>query len=192
MLAADVVKDYTQTVMLPGDTLLSTLEELFAPLVARGQREVEAEGVAADHIRVERFIDMRYQGQSYELTVPFSKRLASDFHDLHKSTYGYAREEALLTLVNLRVRAVGKTDPPELHPHPMEGEDAQSALLEARPVLFENGERQTPFYRAEALRPGNLIAGPAVIVRADTTVLLNPTDSARVDGYGNLWIEVGE
>ena len=94
MLAADVVKDYTRTVMLPGDTSLSTLEGLFAPLSARGQREVEAEGVTAEHIHVERFIDMRYQGQSYELTVPFSERLAEDFHGLHNATYGYAREEA--------------------------------------------------------------------------------------------------
>ena len=191
MLAADVVKDYTRTVMLPGDTPLVTLEELFAPLTARGQREVEAEGVAADRTCVERFIDMRYHGQSYELTIPFSERLASDFHDLHKSTYGYSREEAPLVFVNLRVRAVGHTDPPELRPQPLQGENALAALLETRPVLFEEGEHATPFYRAEALRPGNVIAGPAVVVRADTTVLLSPTDSARVDGYGNLLIEVG-
>jgi N-methylhydantoinase A len=192
MLAADVVKDYTQTVMLPGDTSLSILEGLFAPLSARGQREVEAERVAVDHIHVERFIDMRYQGQSYELTVPFSERLAANFHDLHKSTYGYARDQASVELVNLRVRAVGYTDPPELFEQPLEGENTVTACIETRPVLFEDGEHATPFYRAEALRPGNLIAGPAVVVRADTTMLLGPSDSARVDGYENLLIEVGQ
>jgi N-methylhydantoinase A len=192
MLAADVVKDYTQTVMLPGDTPLPALEDLFAPLAARGESEVEAEGVAADRIRVERFIDMRYQGQPYELTVPFSERLTDDFHNTHKATFGYSREDASLTLVNLRVRAVGHADPPQLHPQPLEGEDAGAALLETRLVLFEDGEHATPFYRAEALRPGNLITGPAVIVRADTTVLLGPSDSSRMDGFGNLWIEAGQ
>lgn len=191
MLAADVVKDYTRTVMLPGDTPRSTLEGLFAPLTARGQREVEAEGVAADHTLVERFIDMRYQGQSYELTIPFSERLASDFHDLHESTYGYSRQEAPLVFVNLRVRAVGRTDPPEWRPQPLEGENAQAAWIETRLVQFEEGEHATPFYRAERLRPGNFISGPAVVVRADTTVLLGPSDSARVDGYGHLLIRVG-
>jgi len=191
MLAADVVKDYTQTVMLPGDIPLSMLEDLFAPLSTRGQREVEAEGVAAEQIHVERFIDTRYHGQSYELMVPFTERLALDFHDLHKSTYGYSREDAPIVFVNLRVRAVGFTDPPELRPQPQEGKDAQAALLDTRPVLFDDGERRTLFYRAEALRPGNFISGPAVVVRADTTVLLGPTDSACVDGFSNLWIEVG-
>lgn len=191
MLAADVVKDYTQTIMLPGDTPLITLEELFAPLTLRGQREVEAEGVAADHIRMERFIDTRYHGQSYELTVPFSERLTIDFHNLHKSTYGYSREDAPLVFVNLRVRAVSRSDSPEMHPQPQEGEDAQAALIDTRPVLFEQGELPTRFYRAESLRPGNVLAGPVVVVRTDTTVLLSPTDSARVDGYGNLLIVVG-
>jgi N-methylhydantoinase A len=191
MLAADVVKDYTQTVMLQDDTPLIALEELFAPLTLRGQRELEAEGVSADHIRLERFIDARYHGQSYELTVPFSERLTIDFHDLHKSTYGYSREDAPLMFVNLRVRAVGRSDPPEMHQQPQEGEDAQAALIDTRPVLFEQGELPTRFYRAESLRPGNVLAAPAVVVRTDTTVLLSPTDSARVDGYGNLLIEVG-
>jgi N-methylhydantoinase A len=191
MLAADVVKDYTRTVMLPGDTPLSTLEGLFAPLTARGQHEVETEGVAAEHIHVERFIDTRYHGQSYELMVPFTEKLALDFHDLHKSTYGYSREDAPIVFVNLRVRAVGHTDPPELRAQPLEGESAEAAWIDTHPVLFEQGEHATPFYRAEALRPGNVIAGPAVVVRADTTVLLGPTDSARVDGFSNLWIEVG-
>jgi N-methylhydantoinase A len=191
MLAADVVKDYTRTVMLPGDTSHFALEELFAPWVDRGRREVEAEGVAVDHIRVERFIDMRYLGQSYELTIPFSENIVIGFHELHKTTYGYARNEGLLELVNLRVRAVGRTDPPELRAQPLEGESAEAALLDTRLVQFEDGERSTPFYRAEALRPGNVITGPAVVVRADTTVLLGPPDYARVDGYGNLLIEVG-
>jgi len=140
---------------------------------------------------VERFIDTRYHGQSYELMVPFTERLALDFHDLHKSTYGYSREDAPIVFVNMRVRAVGHTDPPELHAQPLEGESAEAAWIDTRPVLFEQGEHATPFYRAEALRPGNVIAGPAVVVRADTTVLLGPTDSARVDGFSNLWIEVG-
>jgi N-methylhydantoinase A len=190
MLAADVVKDYTQTVMLQDDTPLIALEELFAPLTLRGQRELEAEGVAADHVHVECFIDTRYRGQSYELTVPFSEQLASNFHNLHKAAYGYAREDALIELVNLRVRAVGHTNPPELREQPLEGENAETALIDTRPVLFEQGEHPTPFYLAETLHPGNVISGPAVFVRADTTVLLCPTDSARVDGYGNLLIEV--
>jgi len=192
MLAADVVKDYTRTVMLPGDTSHSALEKLFAPMTERGRCEVETEDVAVDHIRVERFIDMRYRGQSYELTIPFSERFATAFHDFHKTTYGYAREDAPLEIVNIRLRATGATEPPPLMAQPLGNEKATGALLETRPVLFDGGNRPTPFYRAEALRPGNLIGGPAVVVRADTTVLIGVTDMAHVDGFGNLLIEVGK
>jgi len=192
MLAADVVKDYTMTVMLPGGTAFATLERLLAPLVERGQREVESEGVAAGNIQVERFLDIRYHGQSYELTVPFSERFTPAFHEIHKQAYGYAREEAPLEIVNIRVRGIGATEPPPLKARPLGDEHASGALLDTRPVLFEGGERPTPFYRAEALTPGNRIEGPAVIVRADTTVLIGVNDSLQVDGFGNFLIEVGK
>ncbi|MBI3760348.1 MAG: hydantoinase/oxoprolinase family protein, partial [Chloroflexi bacterium] len=71
MLAADVIKDYSQTVMLPGDTPLEALAARLSPLAERGMAEVMAEGVARDDIVVEQFLDIRYRGQSYELTVPF-------------------------------------------------------------------------------------------------------------------------
>jgi N-methylhydantoinase A len=69
MLAADVVKDYVQTVMQPGATPYSELETLMAPLIEQGRAEVLAEGAPAA-IMVEPLLDMRYQGQSYELTIP--------------------------------------------------------------------------------------------------------------------------
>ncbi len=192
MLAADVVKDYTRTVMLSGETPFATLVSLLAPFTARGRQEVESEGIPPDRSRVERFLDMRYRGQSYELTIPFSEQFAAAFHDFHKTTYGYAREDAPLEIVNIRVRAIGATEPPPLLTQPLGDEDAAGALLETRPVIFKGGKLPTQFYRAEALRPGHRLPGPAIVVRVDTTVLIGVTDVARVDGFGNLLIEVGK
>jgi N-methylhydantoinase A len=192
MLAANVVKDYNRTVMLSGEAPLDALEDLFTPLAARAFQEVQSEGVPVDRIRVERFLDMRYRGQSYELTIPFIEKFASAFHDFHKMTYGYSSEAAKLEIVNIRVRGIGVTEPPPLRTQPLGNEDPADALLETRPVIFDGGERSTPFYRAEALRPGNRIPGPAVVVRTDTTVLIGVTDMARVDGFENLVIEVGK
>jgi N-methylhydantoinase A len=59
-------------------------------------------------------------------------------------------------------------------------------------VVFGSGSLDTPFYRAELLKPGNRLTGPVVVVRSDTTVLLGPTDRTEVDEYGNLVIEVGK
>ena len=189
MLAAEVIKDYTQTVMLPGDTPLPEIAARFAPLEQRGLDEVQAEGIPAGQIRLERFLDMRCRGQSYELSVPLlGEDFITGFHDLHQQAYGYARPQAALEIVTLRLRAVGAVRPPVLQPLPDAGPDPAPALLEHRPVIFPNGALRLPFYRGEALQPGNQIAGPAAVVRSDTTLLLGPGDHTSVDAFGNLLV----
>jgi N-methylhydantoinase A len=213
MLAADVVKDYTQTVMLPGDTPLGEIAAGLAPLAQRGLQEVREEGLPEADILVERLVDMRYVGQSYELTVPWlldGENIQADFQRLHQHSYGYAHPGAPVEIVNLRARATGKSQKPALPGAALEGMDPAKALLGHRPVV---GHRQAmtghsqattrgggpagsnepaslPFYRYEALRPGNLIQGPAVVVRADTTILIGAGDRARVDAYSNLLIDI--
>jgi N-methylhydantoinase A len=190
MLAADVVKDYTQTVMFPGDTPVNQVSQRLDPLAERGIREIKAEGILPQDIHIERFLDMRYQGQSYELTLPFSERVFEEFHKQHNQVYGYNRPEAHLEIVNLRVRASGKVTAPGLSANPRTSIDPSPALLEYREVVFETVNQSLPFYRGEALLPGNHISGPALVVRADTTILIGPADSADVDGYGNLMISI--
>lgn len=190
MLAADVVKDYTQTVMLPGDTPVSELASQLEPLAERGLAEVRKEKVAVRNIHIQRYLDMRYRGQSYELIVPFSETVYQEFHRQHQHAYGYANEAAPVEVVNLRLRAIGQVTPPLLQKHPLQGLDPRPAYLESRGVVFASGSTETPFYRAELLKPGNHLTGPAVVVRADTTILLGPADLAEVDEYGNLVIKV--
>jgi N-methylhydantoinase A len=190
MLAAEVVKDYTQTIMRSGDTPAQTLAALLDSLAARGLLEVESEGVSAAKIRVERSLDLRYRGQSYELTVPFGEDFTTTFHAMHEKTYGYDRPGVPLEIVNLRVRVIGETEPPLREPETEGDADPAAAYLLARPVVFADGAHLTPFFRAEALRPGNVLIGPAIIVRSDTTVLIGLGDNAHVDGFGNLAIEI--
>jgi N-methylhydantoinase A len=194
MLAADVVKDYTQTVMLPGHTPAGEVAARLAPLAERGLREVQAEGVPAGEIQVERMLDMRYQGQSYELTLPFSEDFPADFHSLHQRTYGYERPEAPVEIVNLRLRATGRVSPPVLPTLPTAGPDPALAFMERRPAVVDPHGRpsEIPFYRGEALRPGNRLAGPAIILRLDTTILLGPTDQASIDTFGNFLVTIGQ
>jgi len=192
MLSADVVKDYTQTIMLPGHTSLVELERLMQPLSVRGQSEVHAEGIPIDDIRLEPFLDMRYAGQSYELITPFHAGFMSEFHKLHQRVYGYAHPEAAVEIVNLRLRAVGKITPPPLLARPMHPPQPEHARIDTRPVVFAEDIYQVPLYRAESLMPGNQLVGPALVVRSDTTLLLGLTDTASVDAFDNILIQVGK
>jgi N-methylhydantoinase A len=190
MLAAEVVKDYIQTVMLPGNTSVADLAARLEPLAQRGRDEVRTEGVAETDIRLEPFLDMRYHGQSYELIVPFSETIYADFHALHERQYGYANRNGSVEVVNLRLRAIGRVAAPPIHRQALGDENPSQAFLESREVVFAGGPCLTPLYRAEMLHSANLIEGPAVIVRSDTTILVCPGDMATVDAYGNLIIEV--
>ncbi len=190
MLAADVVKDYSQTIMLPGSTSLEELSSRFEPLIRRGKEEILREGVPEADLRIEPCLDMRYKGQSFELIVPFGDAFIEDFHELHEKQYGYARKEAPVEIVNLRLRVLGKMEPPPIPKNDQEDPDPSPAFMESRQVIFNDGARATNLYRAEKLKPGNRIIGPAVVIRSDTTILVCPDDCAIVDAWNNLIIEV--
>lgn len=196
MLAANVVKDYSQTVMLSGNTHLTEVKARLHPLIERGNREIQAEGFTNKVIKIEKFLDMRYLGQSYELTVPFddgspeSLNFSDRFHQEHLRTYGYQRPEAKLEIVNIRLRATGMVVPPNIEPKPLSTPDPSAAFINTQPVIFPTGTQEIPFYKGELLNPGNVIPGPAVIVRNDTTILLEYGNVGKIDPFENLVIDV--
>lgn len=190
MLAADIVKDYSQTVMQSGDVAYDSIAAMLAPLVAQGQADLQAEGVAEADMQLERWLDMRYRGQSYELRVPFSPDFAATFHAAHESTYGYNIPGAPLELVNVRVRAIGRVSPPDLRPAEMGPPDAAAALFDRRPVVTAQGLQDIPFYHGHALQPGHRVDGPALVVHPDTTIFIEAGDQLHLDAYRNIIITV--
>ena len=99
MVMADVVKDYTQTVMVPGETPPAELAARLRPLMARAAAELRAEGVDGDQMVIEPALDVRYEGQSYELPVPFGRNALERFHVAHEQLYGYADRGAPVEVV---------------------------------------------------------------------------------------------
>lgn len=192
MLAADVVKDYVQTVMLPGDVPRSRLEHHFEQLAKRGHRELQAERVPREQIELHRELDMRYVGQSYELSIPFSndENVADSFHLAHYQAYGHNDVAAAVEIVNVRLRAIGRVPQPTLTKAPIGSSDAPNAYIDDRRVVVGNQLVEIPFYNGAHLRPGDEIDGPAVIVYTDTTAFLAAGDHAHVDAGGNLIIRI--
>ena len=190
MLMADVVKDYSQTVMLPGNTPISNLQFQFSNLLTRARANLLAESISEDLIALYPQLDVRFRGQSYELTIPFTETWQDTFDETYRATYGYAPMDGELEIVNLRVHAVGRVPSPEIKPAPRGGSDPAPALLGTRAVYLDPAPRQIPVYDGERLTPGNQIPGPALVIRPDTTILLSPSDLAEVDSYHNLLIQI--
>ena len=163
MLAADVIKDYSKTVMLPGNTPSTRISEILQPLKNKGWEEIKREGFSDERIRIESKIDMRYSGQSYELSInypdpPISAiELEYRFNQEHYDTYGYQRPQVDLEIVNIRVRAVGMVNSPELLTQDLGSPDPVQAFIENREVTLPSGLEMIPFYRWEQFMPGESI-----------------------------------
>jgi N-methylhydantoinase A len=194
MLAANVVKDYSQTVMLPGNVPPAKISALLAMFETSARRDLLAEGVPPQAVELLPLLDMRYRGQSYELTIHWqhpNEDFLAAFHTAHHTAYGYSLPAVPVEIVNLRLHAVGKMEPIPLPAHPPAGPDPQPALIGYESVFFSNRIAQSiPVYRGKALLPGNQLAGPALVVRSDTTILLGENDTGWVDPFLNLNINI--
>ena len=191
MLAADLVLDYVRTVMLSDTTPIELIQSLFEPLIRQGETEILGQGIDRRNLTIQLYVDARYQGQSYELTIPFSDQWVGEFHRSHQNTYGYSSLETNLELVNLRVKAIGHTPHPILPWRPDCGVNPDKAFITHRTIINQHKSQSIPCFRHENLEPGNIIQGPAMIVRPDTTLLIDEDDCLHVDGYNNLWIDIG-
>jgi N-methylhydantoinase A len=202
MLVAAPAKDYSQTVMREiGDSGLEIGDWLriqFEPLELRALAEIAAEGHDPTTITLQHSLDMRYTGQSHELTIPYEisnlqspisssqSPISNLFHTAHETRYGYQQPDAAVEIVTLRLSAVAPVTPPQLPQPPPGDADAGAALIGKKSVWFEQRLLPTRLYQREKLRPGNRFVGPAVVFQYDTTTVIPPAWEAVVDSFSNL------
>ncbi len=193
MLHADVVKDFSATVMLSSDTTdIFELAGAFTDLEAKAREGMAGEGVAGDTVVLERQLDMRYRGQSHELPIRFVADPYSAFHNRHEAVFGFKDPKAVVEVVTLRIRARGVTDkPPFEEATHLVAAAPEAARLGERPLVWRGREIAAQWYDREALLPGNHLLGPALIAEASATTFLPPKAEATVDGFGNLVIATG-
>ena len=139
-------------------------------------------------------LDLRYVGQSHELTVDAqpgdgAAEIAAAFHAAHAARYGYARPEAAVELVTLRLSAVAAHKPPPLLQETSGPTDASAARLGMVEIWFADGVHDTALYERDRLRAGHRFDGPAVVYQYDTTTLVPPGWLAWVDERHNLILE---
>ncbi|MBI9110746.1 hydantoinase/oxoprolinase family protein [Maridesulfovibrio ferrireducens] len=192
MVMADVIKDYSLTVMRnQHNTTADDLENLFAPLEDQGRAALEDEGFASQDITVERFLDMRYQGQSFEIIVPFDVDWIEEFSQLHEHNYGYRNDAKTVEIVNIRLRTRGMPTKPEF-PEAAEltAKMPDDAVIGTTETVFDSIFMKTRILDREKLLPGNKIDGPAIIIEYSSTLVIPPFAKGEVDAYGNLIFDI--
>ncbi|MFN8527192.1 MAG: hydantoinase/oxoprolinase family protein [Anaerolineae bacterium] len=196
LLLADVTLDYSDHLRLDWlrtlgyEAVRAHIDRRFEHFTDLANDALEKQGIAPENREMNRFLDMRYEGQAYELTIPLSDTPFDDFHAAHERAYGHALRSRPVEIVNLRLSAVGRVEKPEFIPEPVQANDGSAALIGSRrvPLPTDGGiaEGDLRLYERERLTPGARITGAALIVQLDSTTYLPPRWSAEVDAYRNL------
>jgi len=190
MLLADIIKDYSLTVMQSEKTAnYQALLELFKFLEGRAKEELKAEGI--ENIHIERYIDARYKGQSFELMIPFDKDFVEKFHLEHKKVYGYENRNREVEIVNIRIRAIGEREKPVIEKaKEITDKIPEDALLDVRNVIFDGKVFKTNIFDRERLKAGNRIEGPAIIVEYSSTTVIPPFAEMYINEYKHMIIKI--
>jgi N-methylhydantoinase A len=198
-LRLDLVRSRIQ---LLDELTRSAIEHQFESMETEARAWLDRESVSSARRRLVRAFDMRYLGQNFELTVTAPEEpwgedlrgLRQAFFREHERVYGYTAADEAVQVVALRVTGLGDPEPlgrPELTR--AGGPAPDEARVGERAVYFEETRTfvPTPIYRRERLLAGHCLAGPAVVEQMDSTTVIPPGQTARVDGRGNLLIQVG-
>ena len=175
------------------------LNALVEELVGHCRGDLENDGVPPERQTFQRVAECRYHGQGFELRaeIPDGRladgdvgRIIESFHAQHRLDYGYAFDDAEVELITVRVIGTDRIEPLRLRPlERANGASYDAALLYSRQTTFDDGTTaDTPRYDRGQLRAGHRVAGPAVLIQHNSTVLVPPAYTAEVSEYGSLHV----
>ena len=200
LLMSDVKHDYVRSKLVGLEDLdLKEINNLFAQLIERAKADLHDEGFDDNEIKIEPYLDLRYAGQGYELTVPCTmpplkpedlKLMRRRFDTMHEQNSGHKAESEPVELVSLRLISLGLVPQAKLSPGKVTGRKVEQAKTGERKVFFgkEHGALTTQIYTREHLEPGHKLSGPAIVEQLDTTTVIQPEQEAAVDEYRNIII----
>ena len=200
LLMSDVKHDHVRSRLAPMQELRpDDLNSLFEELMGQARDGLREEGFSDSETVLTPFLDLRYAGQGYELTVPCPaaplderdmELVQERFHEVHEQHHGHKAESEPVELVSVRLVAEGRTPRARLSTFAPAGRSVAEARTGERRIFFgrELGFQPCPIYDRNRLEPGHELAGPAVVEQMDTTTVVHPEQRARVDDYKNLLI----
>ena len=200
--AADVLHIFEHTEIMPTPVGADRINRVLDALQSQAKKRMADEGIAAGRQRFEFSLDVRHKGQINEVEVllPWS-RLPADFElklrkmfvERYEQLYGRgsALAGAQLEFVVSRLRARALTPRPKLVFSKRSSKTmAKSAIRKRRDIYWPDlrKHRATPVFDGEKLISGNQVTGPAIVETADTTVVVHPGTTLRLDALGNFEI----
>jgi N-methylhydantoinase A len=198
LLVADVRRDLVRTRVATVETLRAAdIRDLLAELADEGRQELAAADFPPERRRFAASLDMRYSGQSFELSVPVAldiddmAGLVKAFEAIYVARYG-GTTTAPVEVVSYRVAAWGLSDKPELPPLDTAGRSLAAAAIGSRDVVFDGRSMPVPILDRERLPVGEPVAGPAIIEEEGSSTVVPPGWAATLDRIGCIVLRRGE
>ena len=193
ILWSDVVKDYSRTVLwrVSREIPYAKVNQEFAALGKAAVRDFASEHWEGTP-RFIRTVDLRYRGQGYELNLPLTRNLISEFEQEHRRRYGYTHAKREIEIVTLRLRAVVKSS--RSHATADAGRTARGKIgrtSAGEAVVFFDGHKvKATIYPREELSARKTFRGAAIVTEYSATTIVPPGKKFRIDDAGNLIIAV--
>ncbi len=197
-MVSDLRSDYARTCLQrPPHYRHDEMEEVFRELEANAEEWFSREGLQLKSRSTQRTASLRYQGQGFELTVPWlgqadeasTQACLQRFHALHRQLYTFAQEDAPVEIVTLGVTAVGTLERPRLPRLPRKT-SVKEAIVGLQPVFFQDGLRDCPVYDRRQFGASAELVGPGIVIQLDATTLVGPGQRLQVDEVGSMIIDL--
>jgi N-methylhydantoinase A len=198
--AADVLHIFEHTEIMQSPVDANRVNKIISSLESKAKQLMTDEGIAAGRQRFEFSLDVRHRGQINEVEVllPWARApshyepaLRKSFVEKYEKLYGRgsALPGAQLEIVVCRLRARALTPRPKLVKSRSSSKAIpQDAVRRPRLIQWSAAARKTPVYDGDKLAAGNVVRGPAIVETSDTTVVVQPGRTLRLDALGNFEI----
>jgi N-methylhydantoinase A len=199
-LCADILHVFEKSDLLSQPFDLEHINHTFSELESKGRKQLAEDGVDADRMVIQRFVEVKYRMQIHQLPVPVPtgqlneddlEHLVQRFEEIYESFYGKgsAYRQAGVEIGLFKINAIGEMVKPTI---PQQAQVKKEPLPGRRKIYWrDRGEAvDTPVYTGPELGPGHVVSGPAVVEFPETTIVVQPYAEGFVDASGNFIIEL--
>lgn len=201
-LTSDVQNEFSETYL---ETYLDVDgDDVHAELMTLRNEATDwlhSESVDEANHAFEYYADCRYFRQDIQMSIPIDidnlrigsglDEIKKDFEARHDKQFGFSLD-APLEIANLRVIGKGTIQGVIIEEHDLTDTDPSAAEVGTKAVYFDGEYHETPIYDRTELQAGNKIAGPAIVIEQDSTIVIQPAHTATIDRYANIEINRGD
>lgn len=184
----DNVRNYVEILK---DVQLENMQSLYKEMEDEAIRVLNEQHISTEQIRFQKSVDIRYVGQEYTVNIPNDSddlaELDKLFHDTHFDIYGHNNPTGVTEIVNIRTTALGDLEKLELVAA-TNLEDVEVQPDHTRDIVWSGTVETTGVYATTDLQPGNFFNGPAIVEDKNSTIVVPPSFSIRIDAHNNIEI----